>query len=255
MAIKKKTRPKLDSNTGLAPRDIEIIELMNVFGGKMYTKVLAKTFFYDLAVPEQQARDRVQKLKSKYGLFRYVPTGLMSPRNTIMFSDLGKRTCIELGLEPKNVVISATMVNHLMLEMVTMFWLRKAGRVVTRTVPIEWKKDGHRHTPDLIYYKNPETKEKMVYVEVETNKKQTERYLDIFGRMIQDEVDSALYVFEDEKKMTQFARVMPIWDRLFFTTIDRLIAGVVKNQKIDADSQEKFLAGLDEKKKKEVTKL
>lgn len=227
------------STDGLSDRDRDILRMIGEFGGKTFIEVLERTYWHGLKVPTQQARDRVQKLKSKYRLLRLVPTGLMKPRNAIALTDFGKRWVKdETDMETGSLFLSPVTVWHNVYEQIAWYWLRRSGREASRTIVKRWSED-HAHTPDLLYFHHND-KELPVYVEIETNAKSKDRYLSIFEKMGKDGVYAVLYVFENEKKMMQLGRRLPIWDKLYYTNIDEMIENISHHGKIGMMSQEKF---------------
>ena len=226
---------------GLTERDKGIFWLISEFGGKTFHEVLAKTYWHGRSVALQQARDRIGKIKSKYKLIRLVPTGLMSPRNAIAFTEIGKRwmkdeTDIEIG----SFFLSPVTAWHGIYEQISYFWIFKSGREdVSRTIVKDWSLN-HKHTPDLLYFQKGD-KTKPVYVEIELNAKSPIRYIEIFKNMQLDKVHAILYIFENEKKMRQLGRKLPINDKIYITNIDDLIINVSTKNKIGALKQIDFI--------------
>lgn len=221
---------------GLTKRDMEILEMMATFGGKTYIPTLTKTAFIDAG--EQTAKNRVQVLKKKKKLIRHRPTGLAKPKNALVFTEEGKRFADQaFGISIIEPSLSPVTTWHTIFEQITYYWLKKLGKDVERTIVKKWTKLGHRHTPDLVY-KNP--KGANVYVEVEITPKRSGRYIEIFERMHADDVGSVLYVFENEQKMKTLGKKIPLWDKIYYTTIDRLIDGA-KEGKLKAIKQKDFL--------------
>jgi len=197
----------------ITKRDNEIFELMSVFGGKTFLPVLAKTFFSS----EQVARNRLNVLK-KDKLIKYVSTGLMSPRNAIYPTENGIRYFQEQGYRTVRSDVSTSQVNHLMLEQITYFYLKKIGKNVQRTIVKNWSKK-HHHTPDLCY----EHKGKNVYVEIERTNKRPDELAKIQLNSLKDDVHIILYVFENDKKMKQLGSKIPLHEKIYYVTIDKLI--------------------------------
>ena len=223
---------------GLTDRDRGILEMIAEFGGKTFIEVLAATYWHGLKVPEQQARDRIQILKKKK-LLRLVSTGLVKPRNAVAFTAFGRRWAkAETEIDAGSLFLSPVTIWHGIYEQVAWYWLRRAGRPVDRKVVWEWSKE-HRHTPDLLYYHNHDP-QKPVYVEIETNRKTPDRYLDIFEKSKADGVYAMLYIFPDRKKMEQIGRKLPTWDKIYMITIPDLIENVAKNEKVGAIQQTDF---------------
>ena len=224
---------------GLRPRDMEILEMMAVMGGKTYMPVLTKTAFLHTA--EQTARNRLQVLRKKKKLIRYKPTGLVNPKNAILFTEEGKRFASEVfGINVGDASISPVTTWHNIYEQITYYWLKKMGKDVERTIVHRWRKKGYHHTPDLAY-KNQ--KGKYVYVEIELTKKRPDRYIDVFNRMVADDVGSVLYVFEDDRKMQVLGTKIPLWDKIYYTTIDNIVKGGEAG-KLIAIKQADFLKSL-----------
>jgi len=227
-------------NNGLSNRDKDIFFLMSEFGGKTFLEVLERTFWHDKKVPLQQAKDRIGKIKKKYNIVRYVNTGLMKPRSAIAFSDFGKRWIKdETNFDIGSLFISPVTAWHNIYEQITYYWLKKAGRDVSRTIVKNWSIE-HKHTPDLLYFYN-EDKSKPIYVEIELNKKITSRYVSIIEKMGIDKVHAVLYVFESEKKMIQIGRLLPIYEKLYFIHIDELIKNISTTGKIGFMTQQAYL--------------
>ena len=222
---------------GLTKRDLEIIELMSSFGGKTYIFVLAKTFWLKNKNAEQQARNRIQKLKKKK-LVRYKETGLTNPKNVILFSDAGKRFVFEnFGININDTSVSPFTTWHTIYEQITFYNLKLLSKNVERTIVKKWKEKGYSHTPDLVYTNK---KDKNVYIEIELTLKRPDRYMDIFTKMQKDDVGTVLYVFENDKKMKVLGTKIPIWDRIYYTTIDKIIESGEKG-KLIAKKQKDFL--------------
>jgi len=222
----------------LTDRDHKIFELMSVFGGKTFLPVLAKTFFSS----EQVARNRLNVLK-KDKMIKYVPTGLMSPRNAIYPTEQGIRYFQEIGLRTIRTDVSTSQVHHLMLEQITYFYLKKIGKDVQRTIVKNWSKK-HHHTPDLCYTH----KGKNVYVEIERTHKRPDVLAKIMTNMKKDDIHIVLYVFEDEKKMKQIGSKIPIFEKAYYVTIDKLIEAS-KDGKIGAVKQLDYLKTIGENEK------
>lgn len=234
------------STEALSDRDKDILLMIAEFGGKTFTPVLERTYWEGNKMPAQQARDRVQKLIKKYKLLRLAPTGLMKPRNAIAMTENGKKYAEELGIEVGNLFLSPVTIWHGINEQITWFWLRQAGRDVSRTIVKKWA-GTHKHTPDLLYFHNGD-ETKPVYVEIETNAKNKNRYLSIFQNMGADKIYRVLYVFENEKKMLSIGNKLPISDKLMMTNIDDLIANIKKDGKIGAITQNEFIKKIGVKK-------
>ena len=221
----------------ITDRDNEIFKLMSEFGGKTFLPVLAKTFFNS----EQVARNRLNVLKKKHKLIKYVPTGLMSPRNAIYPTENGIRYFQEEGLKTIRSDVSASQVNHLMLEQITYFYLKKIGKKVKRTIVKNWSKNQH-HTPDLCY----EYKGKYVYVEIERTNKRPDVLAKIQLNSLKDNVHIILYVFENDKKMKQLGSKIPMHEKIYYVTIDMLIEAS-KNGRIGAVKQLDYLKKIGDK--------
>jgi len=233
---------RLSTDT-LSDRDRGVLQMITEFGGKTFIEVLARTFWHGRRVPEQQARDRVGVLRKKYGLLRLYATGLMKPRNAIALTEVGKKWAEdELGVNVPQLFISPVTVWHTIDEQIAWYWLRRAGRGVSRTIVKRWSKE-HRHTPDLLYFHQGDPS-KPVYVEIERNPKSTDRMLRIFRAMQADRVYAALYVYEDEKRMKQYGRRLPTFDKLYLTNLDDLVRNVSKTGKVGAMRQKDFLSQL-----------
>ena len=225
---------------GLSARDHDILRMMGEFGGKTFVEVLARTFWHGRKVPEQQARDRIQRLKKNYKLLRLVQTGLMKPRNAIALTDFGKRWVkSETDIEVGQLFLSPVTIWHTVNEAIAWYWLRQAGRDVSRTIVKRWSK-AHHHTPDLLYFHGGD-KTKPVYVEIEMHPKPTDRMIGIFKKMERDSVYAVLYIYENEKRMKQYGRRLPTYDRVYLTNIDDLIRNVSEIGKVAALRQIDFV--------------
>ena len=231
---------------GLSPRDKEIFRMMAEFGGKTFNEVLARTFWHDKKVPVQQVRDRIGKIKKKYKVIRLVATGLMKPRNAIAFTEFGKKWAQEeTNIEIGSFFLSPVTAWHGIYEQIAWYWLKKSGRNdVSRTIVKNWSLE-HKHTPDLLYFHNGD-KSKPVYVEIELNTKSADRYLEVMRKCKLDKVHAIFYIFENEKKMKQIGRKLPINDKVYITNIDSLIESVTKTGKIGAVKQIEFMKKLGE---------
>lgn len=225
---------------GLNERDIDIIKLMATFGGKTFNPVLEKTIWLGYKSAAQQVSNRMSRLLKQHKIIRRQETGLQKPRYLYKFTELGKRVCEDIGFRPGNFSFSTVTIWHGIYEQIAFYWLEKIGKKPHRTTVREWVTEGgKKHAPDLVY-KNP--KGDYVYVEVELNKKRPDSYISIFEKMQQDGAASALYIFENEKKMQQIGRVIPIWEKVYYVTIEQLIKAA-QNGKIGAVKQSDFLAG------------
>lgn len=231
------------NNTLLTERDKAILLLMSEFGGKTYSEVLERTFWYGKAVPLQQSRDRMSVLKNKYKVIKLLKTGLMKPQNGWAFSEFGRRFVNEeLGLDVGVVFSSPVTTWHNIFEQITYYWLKKAGKDVSRTVVKDWSVS-HKHTPDLLYFHNGDTS-KPIYVEIELNAKAPSRYTDLFTKSTADGVFSFLYVFESVQAMKTIGKKLPTFSRLYFVDIDTLIKSVASGKGLGAVKQSDFLKTL-----------
>jgi len=221
----------------ITERDKKMFEIMSNFGCKTFVQVLSKTLYKD----EQQARNRLNKLK-KAKLIRYVQTGLMSPRNAIYLTKLG-RTYVadELGLNTVETPISNVTIHHFILEQITFYYLKKLGKNVQRASVIKWR-EHHNHTPDLLYTHE----DKNVYVEIERTHKRADALSRIFINMQKDNIHKVLYVFENEKEMIRLGRKLPIFDKLILVDLPTLIKSSEAG-KIGAITQSQFLINLQKK--------
>ena len=225
---------------GLSKRDHGVLRMMGEFGGKTFNEVLERTYWYGLKVPTQQARDRVQKLKNKYKLVRLKATGLMKPRNAIALTDFGTRWVKEeTDIEVSTFFLSPVTAWHNIYEQIVWYWLRKADREVSRTIVKKWSVN-HKHTPDLLYFHDKDEK-KPIYVEIELNPKNKDRMLRIFNNIHLDGVYAVLYVYENEKRMKQYGRKLPVSNKVYLTNIDDLINSVSSTGKVGAMSQLEFM--------------
>lgn len=228
---------------GLTQRDRDILAMIAEHGGKTFVEVLARTFWIDAKMAEQQARDRINKLKKQYKLLRHAPTGLIKPQNAIALTDFGKRWCLdETEIEAGTLFLSPVTAWHSIYEQIAWYWIMKTGRRVSRTIVKKWSK-GHKHTPDLLYFHE----EKPVYVEIELNGKSPDRYLDLIKKSRSDGAHAMFYIFENEKRMKQLGRKLPTSDLIYITNIDDLIKSVRETGKIGAVKQSEFMKKLGEK--------
>jgi len=208
----------------LTKRDIEILRLAYAFGGRVLPGALDMTFWIKAKSGKQQRINRMTKLIKK-GFFRKKETGLFENRYIYMMTDNAYEIATNMFQDEditdsgKNNFISAVTIKHLLNEQIAFFYLRKFGKSVKRAIVKNFSKE-HKHTPDLYY---PHKSGKLIYVEIETSKKKAHNYIDIFTKMKQDDVKNVLYIFENEKKMQQIGKVIPIWDKVFYTHIEELI--------------------------------
>lgn len=225
-------------------RDIKLFEIIANFGGKTYVDVLEKTLWLGKKNAYQQSLNRVRKLIQEKKLLKLVSTGLVSPRHAIVLTGLGKTYVEEeFGIIINEIHISAVTIRHTILEQISWYYLDYIGNNVDRTIVKNWSKN-HAHTPDLFYKKN----NKSVYVEIETSKKTNSVYESLFVKIRQDEADVVLYIFEDNKKMEQIGKVMPLWDKIYLVSIEELIENATKNKKIGFKSQKDFLKSIQNQK-------
>ena len=224
---------------GLTEKDMFILEIMTEFGGKTYMPTLMNTFF--LGKAEQTARNKITKLMNKKKLVRRKPTGLVKPKYAIVLNENGKRFVNDFfGKNISEINVTATTTWHTIYEQISFYWLKILGKNVERTIVAKWR-ENHNHTPDLVYQNN---KGKNVYVEIELNKKRPDRYIEIFNRMQNDNIGSVLYVFENDKKMQVLGTKIPVWEKIYYITINKLIEGG-KNGKLLAIKQSEFLKSLE----------
>jgi hypothetical protein len=235
----KREKMELNIKTGLTERDYEIFDIMNEWNGLTYNEVLLNTVFFGRTY--NTMKTRLQKLRQR-GIIKYKLTGLIKPKYAIIYTPstreaFNKLFGISLNGSPNP---APTTINHLITEQIAYFWLKKAGKDIERTIVSRWR-GAHKHTPDLVYYNK---KNQPVYVEIETNPKRKERYIDIFARMQSDNVGAVLYVFENEKKMKSLGKKIPVWDEIRYTTIDMLKDGVLNERKIKAIKQIDYLKSI-----------
>lgn len=221
----------MEVKSGITKRDIEILKFINFFG-KSYLEVLHRCFFAD-AKTSQVCRNRLNVLKNKYKLIKMVETGALSPRNYIALSDMGKRFIEdELQVIPNNTYFSFATMQHNMFEQLVAFGLMKAGKEVQRTKILDWSKT-HHHTPDLIYMNG----DKLVYVEIELNKKTREAYDGIFKKIVQDGVSNIIYIAKDEKWKNIFLEFLPQFDGLRVADFESFFENCVINNKVSGDKK------------------
>ncbi|MCT7466982.1 hypothetical protein N5T78_10350 [Aliarcobacter cryaerophilus] len=221
----------MEVRSGITERDLEMLKFINFFG-KSYLEVLAKCFF-PTASSSQVCRNRLNVLKNKYKLIKFIETGALSPRSYVALSDMGKRFLEdELQIIPNNTYFSFATMQHNMYEQLVAFGLMKAGKEVQRTKVLEWSK-GHHHTPDLIYYNG----DKLVYVEIELTKKTRETYDNIFKKIIQDGVSNVIYIAKDEKWKKIFLEFLPSFDGLRVADFDSFFENCVEKNKVTGDKK------------------
>lgn len=218
---------------GLTKRDLELINFINFFG-KSYAEVLHKCFFNETSL--QVAKNRISVLKNKYKILKHSPTGAVSPKYYLSLSEAGKRFVEEeMGEDANNCFFSLTTLQHNINEQLTYFALTRAGKEVIKTRVSEFSKN-HRHTPDF-YYKNGE---KMVYVEIENNKKTRDAYNKIFENILKDGISNIIYIAKDEKWKEIFLNFLPKFEGLRVADIETFFNTAVKEGKIVADKQKEI---------------
>lgn len=208
----------------LTDRDNEIMLLIATFGGKTFNQVLEKTVFNGLSNAFKQAGNRVRKIRDKYDFLTIVPTGIMSPKNAIVLTSKGKEYCFhKFGLEVGEPYMNIITLQHTIFEQISFYWFSKLGNELKRTTVKEWKNAGFKHTPDF-YCEDFKGRGK-TYFEVETSKKQEKRYLEVFMNTLKDDIKNIVYVFENEKKLTQISKVFPVTQSItvVMTTIDDIV--------------------------------
>ncbi len=221
----------------LTDRDNQIIKFVGTFG-KSYVEVFAKTFF--AGTSEQVARNRVNKLVNQDKVLKHVSTGLSKPRFFLALTEYGREIAEDMGIETvKSPHFAMSTVKHNMLEQIAFFWISQI-REITRTTVKSHSKAGFSHTPDMVF---SSASGKRVYVECEVTKKTGKRYGDIFVAMLRDDVEMVLYVMNDDAEMARIAKVMPPFDRLRFTTVDRLISSITQDKKISSLKQIDVIQG------------
>ena len=228
----------------LVDRDKEVLDIMANFGGKTFKQVLVETVFRGLKNPEQQSANRIYRLKKSMKIFKYIETGLSKHKYVLALNKNGVDLVNGMGYDiSQSVTISPQTVKHTILEQITFYYLKKLGKRVERTIVAKWgREEKHSHTPDLVYSLDNGG---LVYVEVELSKKSADRYAATFTKMKKDGVKSVLYVFEDEKKMKQIGRILPVWDKLFYITKDELIS-CFENGKLKARKQIEVLKEIED---------
>lgn len=216
----------------MTERDIKILCFIAIFG-KSYSNVIAKTFFAGVKNSEQVAKNRIRLLVNKYKVLDYKLTGLQSPRNYLTLTEAGREVVVDFGYSTiKTPHFSLVTVKHNMVEQIVFYWIDKVRETQRTTVKTHSKTNFH--TPDLLFFTDSGKK---VYVEIELTKKTASNYQDIFAKITKDEAEIVLYVTDSEDSMKRLAKVMPVWDRLRFTTVDRLIESVSNEQKISSLKQ------------------
>lgn len=220
----------------ITDRDLQMFNLMSKFGGKMFIEVLVQTLWLDKVNAKQQARNRLTKLRNE-GYLLSKETGLVSPRTAFVLSEKGKDYVFnEFDKKISKISISASTTEHLMIEMVSYFWLNKLNKEPIRTTVSEWSKE-HKHTPDIAYYKD----DKVIYVEIERTVKSAGGYNNIFVNIIKDDVHRVLYIVENEKRVLQFARALPKSEKLMLVSIDEFVKNASELNKIGAKYQKEIL--------------
>jgi hypothetical protein len=222
----------------LSDRDFEIFELMLNFGGRIYSTTLENTFFATLEKPDRQARNRMNTLCSRGFLqkkltgrtnprFAYVPT----PKLREIVTDKFNRSY------PASIKITPATLQHVILEQIVYFWLKKLGKNVQRTIVKTWSME-HNHTPDLFYISN----NKKFYVEIETNRKTNRSYSVILSKILQDKIDKVIYIVPTLKQVEGYAKRIDkaMQEDLYILDIDTFVENA-KNGKFIAQTQKTIL--------------
>ena len=211
----------------ITDRDLEVFKFINKYG-KSYVEVLGQTFFPTI----QNARNRLNRL-AKMKLVGYRNTGLMTPRRAVVLTNEAKQILQdEFDIKPKKPKMNISTINHNMIEQLADFYISKLDGWVERATVYEHSTKLH-HVPDLIYHHE----KGKIYIEVELSKKSSKRYIEIFESMKKDNVMMTIYVVKNETILRNFAESFPQWNRLFFITIDDLIANIKSKNQIDPISQ------------------
>jgi hypothetical protein len=157
----------------------------------------------------------------------------MTPRRAVILKDEAKQILQdEFDIKAKKAKINTSTIHHNMIEQLADFYISKLDGWVERATVYEHSTKLH-HVPDLIYH-HPKGK---IYIEVELSKKSPKRYIEIFESMKKDNVMMTIYVVKNETILRNFAESFPQWNRLFFITIDDLIANIKSKNQIDPISQ------------------
>lgn len=215
----------------ITERDLEILKFINIYG-KTYMNVLGKTFFNT----EQQARNRINKLYSQK-LISYWNTNLITPRRAIVLStDTRKYFEEELDIKAKKIQLNMTTIAHNINEQITHYWLSNIGEI-TRTSVAKHGSIMH-HVPDMILTLPSGGR---IFIEVEMQKKSQPRYTEIMLKVTKDNPDQILYVLPKKDNLANFARFLPVWNKLRFIDIDTLVENISSTGKVSAYLQETFL--------------
>jgi len=210
-------------------RDIEIFKFINRYG-KSYIEVIGKTFFEN----EQVARNRINSLY-KQGFISYWKTNLMTPRRAIILTEeIKKYLYEEFDIKPKNAKLNVSTIEHNMIEQLADFYLSKLENSTVERTTVFTHSKKLNHIPDLIYHHE----KGKVYIEVETSKKSSKRYISIFENMKKDNVLQVIYIVKNEKLLNNYSASFPKWNKLKFITIDNLINNIKTKNKIEPISQD-----------------
>lgn len=218
----------MEAKNYFTERDISLLKFINYFG-KSYAEVLAEVFF---AGGKQICKNRINVLKNKYGLVKFNKTGAMSPQNYITLTASGARFLEDRGVDIKSPHFSLVTLQHNIVEQLSYHALTLAGKNVERCTVSTWG-SSHNHTPDLVYQEG----EKLVYVEIELTKKSQKKLAEIFQSIEKDGVSVVLYVCENEKAVESYKTYFPRWDKLRFTSIDKMLETAKTEKKIKGEKQ------------------
>jgi len=206
-------------------RDMEVVKFISVFG-KSFAEVLGKTFYGSV----QSARNNISRMQ-KIGLLKYVPTGLMKPRNALVLTSSIKKLLIDMGYSPKDSRVSIGQMEHNMVEQLAYYHLSKIGEIERASVYKD--KNKYHSVPDLILTTNLGK----IFVEVEMHQKSKKSYADFVTRASKDEPRAVLYICANKRIMTSIANAMMEWNKLLYIDIESLIENISSTNKVGAIKQ------------------
>lgn len=217
----------------MTPREEQIIYFMQTFGGRTYESVLNQTFF-ESKNTTQKSIDRLVKIN----ILKKEKTGLLSPKSALIFGSDIKDSAIELfGEKAKQCQISISSIKHFMYEQIVFYWLSNIGDV--KRASVKQHSLLYIHTPDLILTTNDN---KLMFIEIELTIKSQQRYKEIVSQLSKvNELFAVVYVLVDAKTVFKLASIMPKFAKLYFISLDELIANIKSSSKIGAKSQQSIL--------------
>ena len=209
--------------------DLEILKLIALFG-KTFDVVLGKTFFTSVQI----ARNNLTRMQ-KRGLIKFVESGHLSPRKAIILGYWGRKVMRDLEIKIQPYKQTRTL-KHNILEQITFHHLSKIGEVEKKSV---WHhKNTYFAVPDFIFRPGGN---RIIFVEVETTQKSSNRYKDFVSRVSKDEPSAVLYIVEKKAFTKTLAKIMPTWDKLLYLGIDEMIENIEKTNRAGARTQKHIL--------------